>query len=227
MTVYIDDVLAFALAQRGDRYVFGAQASIGEKDPKQFDCSDLVRWACGRAGVVPAMPDGSWMQYRHCRDNDTVATIAFALHSRGGLLFKFSSNPLVGGRPSEAHVAFSLGDGTTFEARGRRWGVNSWPAYDRGWTHAALIPGCSYRPRAVPAPVPTPQPLEDEMPDYMIRPSGQDVVYACYPSGRVRRVGPAEFAFLRGQNIPYADDAKGASGEVGQDGTLADYARAG
>lgn len=145
--VHAEDIISLALAQTGDKYVFGAQVPISDPDPDEFDCSELVRWVCGRLGVRPTMVDGSWLQYRHCALNQRAISIPEAVEIPGALLFLFSSNPLVGGRPERAHVAFSLGDGRTIEARGRRWGVGSWSASGRGWTHAALIPGVDYSPK--------------------------------------------------------------------------------
>jgi cell wall-associated NlpC family hydrolase len=57
------------------------------------------------------------------------------------LLFSFGSEPVPGGpRPAGAHVAISLGDGRTIEARGRKWGVGTWEAGNR-FEYAAVIPG--------------------------------------------------------------------------------------
>jgi hypothetical protein len=146
--VPVEDVVSLALAQTGDEYVFGAQSPISDPDPDVFDCSELVRWVCGRLGVKPTMVDGSWLQYRHCAAHQRAISVPEGIAERGALLFRFSSSPLVGGRPSSAHVAISLGDGRTIEARGRSWGVGSWTAHNRGWTHAALIPGVDYAPES-------------------------------------------------------------------------------
>lgn len=142
----IEDVLWHSLAQDGDRYVFGAEALPTDVDPELFDCSELIEWSCARAGVSPKVPDGSWIQYRHCRDRGELLTIDQGIATRGALLFRFVGNPDSGGRPSQAHVGWSLGDGTTIEARGTKWGVGSWTAYGRGWTHAGLLPGIAYSP---------------------------------------------------------------------------------
>src|SRR5690606_39740146 len=58
---------------------------------------------------------GSWIQYRHCHNHGTTITPAVAIATRGALLFRFSSDPLKGGRPSSSHVAISLGDNRTVE----------------------------------------------------------------------------------------------------------------
>lgn len=145
MAVNIEDLVQLLLAQEGDKYVFGHEASPDDNDPNIFDCSELIQWGCDRLGVTPKMPDGSWYQYRHCYDHGLDVTVSQGIHTRAALLFRFSSDPLHGGRPSSAHVAMSLGDGRTIEARGSRYGVGSFGAYGRGWTHAALIPGVNYQ----------------------------------------------------------------------------------
>ncbi|PQP33748.1 glycoside hydrolase, partial [Desulfobacteraceae bacterium SEEP-SAG9] len=108
-----------------------------ESDPKAFDCSELIEWACARLDIEPKMPDGSWYQVRHCNSQNTIIEIAKAIKTPGALLFSFSSSPYKGPRPKRSHVAISNGDGRTFEARGRRYGVGFFEAKDRGWTHAA------------------------------------------------------------------------------------------
>jgi cell wall-associated NlpC family hydrolase len=128
-----------ARAQAGDPYVWASEADADDDDPDAFDCSELVQWSASRAGID--MPDGSWLQYLHLQEQGQEMTVEEALHTPGALLFSFSSEPTAGsGRPSSAHVAISLGDGTTIEARGRRWGVGEWEAGDR-FTHAGVIPG--------------------------------------------------------------------------------------
>lgn len=124
-----------------------------DADPDAFDCSELVEWACARLGVAPTVPDGTWYQIRHCRDRGTETTVDDAVATQGALLFRFSSDPFTGGRPSSAHVAVSLGNGSTIEARGSAWGVGSWEAEGRGWAHAGLVPGVRYD-----APPTAPQP---------------------------------------------------------------------
>jgi cell wall-associated NlpC family hydrolase len=66
------------------------------------------------------------------RQKGTDVSVDKALHTRGALLF----------RPG--HVAISLGDGRTIEARGSAYGVNIFSAQGRGWTSGALIPGLKY-----------------------------------------------------------------------------------
>ena len=127
-----------ALRQQGDRYVFGHEVEMGDVDPDVFDCSELVQWAAAQAGVE--ITDGSWLQYRHVRQNGGAMSVEEALNTPGALLFRFGSDPDAGGRPQGAHVAISLGDGRTIEARGSKYGVGIFDATNRSWTHAGVIP---------------------------------------------------------------------------------------
>jgi cell wall-associated NlpC family hydrolase len=131
-----------AVAQTGDHYVFGAEASPTNANPNTFDCSELTQWAAGRVGVH--LPDGSWLQYLQLRDQGAVIPVEDAIHRPGALLFSFDREPTAGGgRPGEAHVAISLGDGKTIEARNPHLGVGSWEANSHRFQYAAIIPGLS------------------------------------------------------------------------------------
>jgi cell wall-associated NlpC family hydrolase len=130
-----------ALAQEGDEYVFGAEANTGTADPTTFDCSELVQWAAGRAGVK--LDDGSWNQYLQLESAGKTISVEDAKHTPGALLFSFSENPTAGGgRPSQAHVAISLGDGRTIEAASPETGVGIHKVGNR-FNYAAVIPGLS------------------------------------------------------------------------------------
>jgi cell wall-associated NlpC family hydrolase len=130
--------LDHALAQTGDEYIFGSETDIADDNPEVFDCSELVQWAGGQVGLE--VPDGSWIQYNWLKEQGLVIPVEEAANTPGALLFSFSSDPGAGGRPSAAHVAISLGDGNTIEARGRRYGVGSWEVGDR-FNYAAVLPG--------------------------------------------------------------------------------------
>lgn len=138
------DFVFALLSQDGDRYVFGAPAKRSDSNPKAFDCSSLVRWACDRVGVVPAMPAGSWHQATHCRKHNTLITPDKAIQTAGALLFYFSSSPFQGVRPKSAHVAISLGNGKTIEARNARMGVGRFSALNRAWVLGAHVPGLTH-----------------------------------------------------------------------------------
>lgn len=139
---HIEDVLLWSLAQEGDRYLFGAEANIADADPDAFDCSELVQWSCARAGVIPTVPDGAYNQWQHTKA--LSIPVDAGIRRRGSLLFVGDGTGA--GRDAITHVAWSLGDGTTIEARGSRWGVGTWPAASR-FDFAALVPGVDYSTR--------------------------------------------------------------------------------
>jgi hypothetical protein len=159
--INVESVVSLALAQQGDRYVSNAQNDPANPDPSEWDCSELVRWACARAGVTPTMPDGSWIQQRFCASQGQLISVDQAIGTRGALLFNHrdgAGNPVDPGPtcPPHAHVAISLGDGTTIEAMGTKYGVLVASARNRSWTAGGLIPGCTYG--GAPAPTPPPAP---------------------------------------------------------------------
>ncbi len=134
-----DAFVEAAVAQRGDRYVFGAETVLDDPDPAAFDCSELTQWAAAQAGV--SIPDGAMYQYLDLKSQGQLLPVDEALHTRGALLFYFSSEPVPGGgRPSTAHVAISLGDGQTIEARGTSYGVNEFGGAGR-FNYAGVVPG--------------------------------------------------------------------------------------
>ncbi|MFX0201229.1 MAG: peptidoglycan-binding protein [Candidatus Hodarchaeota archaeon] len=150
------ELLELVSSQDGDSYIFGVEVRPSESNPEAFDCSERIEWACSRLDIEPRMPDGSWYQARHCRSQNTLIEVEEAINTAGALLFLFSSSPYEGPRPKRSHVAISQGDGRTFEARGRRYGVGFFEARGRGWTHAARIPGLEYVVEAFEPPEPPP-----------------------------------------------------------------------
>lgn len=144
-----EQFVQMALSQQGDRYIFGTEAAPSNPNPSAFDCSELVEWALARIGV--RFVDGSVNQYGTCRNAGTLLSIDAAIRTRGSLLFRTQTSP--------QHVAISLGDGRTIEARGRAYGVGVFSAYGRNWNHAGRVPGLAYGGtpgviRPVPAPLP-------------------------------------------------------------------------
>ena len=130
-----------ALAEAGKQYVFGATDSPANANPTSFDCSELVQWSAARNGV--ALPRTAGQQYATLAANGDAVSVQQALNTPGALLFSFSSPPKVGGaEPSHAHVAISLGDGRTIEARGKAYGVGIFQAGNR-FNYAASVPGLS------------------------------------------------------------------------------------
>ena len=56
-----------------------ADADPANPNPSEWDCSELVQWACDRAGVTPAMPDGSWLQQRWCSSQGQIISVDQAI----------------------------------------------------------------------------------------------------------------------------------------------------
>ena len=138
---HIEDVLLWSLAQKGDRYVFGAEVALKSDDSAEWDCSELVEWSCGKAGVAPRVLDGAFNQWAQVQNNGGLISVTEGINTRGALLFVGSGKGV--GREAITHVAFSLGDGTTVEARGKKWGVGCWPATKR-FNFAGRIAGVDY-----------------------------------------------------------------------------------
>jgi cell wall-associated NlpC family hydrolase len=146
----VDQFVEAALAQTGDSYVFGAEADPDNADPTTFDCSELVQWAAAQVGVE--VTDGSWYQYLAIEEAGTTMSVEEALQTKGALLFWFSEEPSAdSGRPGEAHVAISMGDGTTIEARGTQYGVGSWSGEGGRFNYAGFLPGLATATPTLPA----------------------------------------------------------------------------
>lgn len=156
----LERFLDVARAQIGDRYVFGAEADVADPNPETFDCSELTQWAAGQAGVT--LPDGATQQYLHLKKLGALVPVEEGKNIPGALLFSFDREPRLGdGRTPGAHVAISLGDGATVEARNSRDGVGQFTSGHR-FQYAALIPGISDGESTLPpaAPLPTePEPF--------------------------------------------------------------------
>lgn len=126
-------------------YVFGAEANLRDASPDKIDCSELVQWGVYQQ-TGDSWVDGSRYQYSACKH----ITVSQALHIKGALLFVTGS-----GSPNGIHhVAVSMGNGTTAEARskyavsgelssGRAQTVGSWKAAGR-FQYAGLIPVLRY-----------------------------------------------------------------------------------
>jgi hypothetical protein len=103
------------------------------------------------------VPDGAYNQWVHTRA--LALSVADGMKTRGALLFVGDGTG--SGRAAITHVAWSLGDGTTIEARGRRWGVGVFPSARR-FDFAAKVPGATYG-GAPPFPIKPPPTPEDDM----------------------------------------------------------------
>ena len=117
-------------------YVFGAEANLKDLSPDRIDCSELVQWAVYQI-THDSWVDGSRYQYAACRH----ISVAQAIKTKGALLFRTGS-----GSPNGIHhVAVSMGNGMTAEARSRYTTpqVGSWSAHDR-FQYGGLIPVLRY-----------------------------------------------------------------------------------
>lgn len=135
------DFLEILLRQRGDRYIFGAEVDLGNPNPPAFDCSELIQWGGARAGISPPIPDGAYYQWRQAQQLGLIIPVAEAIKTPGTLLYMGDGTGV--GRDAITHVAASLGDGYTIEARGKKWGVGVWSA-TRGFDYASKVPGIIY-----------------------------------------------------------------------------------
>jgi cell wall-associated NlpC family hydrolase len=124
-------IVALALQQAGKAYVYGAQASPSDPNPRAFDCSELVQWCCARCGITDC-PRTSEQQQAWCSQHGTLISIQDGINTKGALLFQ------------PGHVAISLGNGKTIEAMNEQDGIRQGNANGRGWTAAGRIPGCKY-----------------------------------------------------------------------------------
>jgi cell wall-associated NlpC family hydrolase len=127
--------LEAALAQAGKHYVYGAEADLHDPNPQAFDCSELTQWAAAQAGVE--IPDGAEAQYDALRAHGQEISVDEAFHTPGALLFH--ANP----DGSVSHVAISLGDGRTIEARNSKLGVGVFDHRGDWLNRAAVLPGLS------------------------------------------------------------------------------------
>ena len=135
-----DKFVKVALAQQGDAYVWGADPGMHDSDPHDFDCSALTEWSAYQTGVD--LPRTSYDQFLYFKQHGLLIPVSEATHIKGALLFEFSSEPTPGGgRPDEAHVAISLGDGkSTIEAADTAEGVLV-KNHDSRFNYAAILPG--------------------------------------------------------------------------------------
>ena len=146
----VQHMLEAALAQVGDQYVFGAEVDVNDPDPQTWDCAELTKWAAHQAGAD--IPGSSFEQYLDLKSKGMLIPIDQAEHTPGALVFHFSSEPTEGGgRPDEAHVALSLGDGRTVEAQSEEVGVITDDNIGGRFEYAALLPGVDYGDANTPA----------------------------------------------------------------------------
>ena len=124
------------LSRRGGRYVLGASHGPREwANPNQmvFDCSGLQLWGMTQVGI----PHKGGVAATLGRGNPQIG-VSKAMSTPGAFLYR-TSNPSAG---TSGHIAASLGNGKTIEARGRAYGVGSWGAAGR-FEGGSIHPGLS------------------------------------------------------------------------------------
>jgi len=133
------DLISQAVTAVGTPYKWGAKPAPSMDVFPATDCSGLTQWAAARCGV--SLPMGSINQYRLCHREGTLIPLEDAKRTAGALVFIFGSDPLTTW-PSSRHVGFSMGDGTTIDARKPAVDIYDWNS--RNWGFGALIPGVTY-----------------------------------------------------------------------------------
>lgn len=126
-------------------YVFGAEINLAhDSSPDRTDCSESVQYGVYRM-IHDSWVDGSHNQWAACRH----ISVDQAIRTKGALLFQTGT-----GSPNGIHhVAISMGNGWTVEARsshlvdgehsGHPQHVGSWRAAGR-FQYAGLIPVLHY-----------------------------------------------------------------------------------
>jgi cell wall-associated NlpC family hydrolase len=133
------DILEQAKKAIGVPYKWGAKPSPTMLSWPAVDCSGLTELAAALCDID--LPTGSINQYRLCHREGTLIPLEEAKRTPGALVFIFGSDPLTTW-PSSRHVGFSVGDGTTIDARKPAVDIYDWNS--RNWGFGALIPGVTY-----------------------------------------------------------------------------------
>ena len=131
-----DKFVQQALKSQGDKYVYATGRDNTNPDPTAFDCSGLVIWAAIQSGYsAPGFGNtNAEGLYEYTHKNSDGMTIDDAKKTKGALLFSRNEDNKIG------HVAISLGDGTTMEAKGTDYGVGIFKERST-WTDAGMLPG--------------------------------------------------------------------------------------
>jgi len=125
-----------ALKAQGDTYEYGTARDFSNPDPDKFDCSGLVIWAAKQSGYeAPGFgntnADGL---LKYTEKTGGALSPEDAKKKKGALLFRKD-----GDAPAH-HVAISLGDGSTMEAKGTKEGVGIFPERNT-WNAGGELPG--------------------------------------------------------------------------------------
>ncbi len=125
-----------ALKAQGDTYEYGTARDLSNPDPDKFDCSGLVVWAAKQSGYeAPGFGNTNADGLLKYTDKTGGAlTPEQAKKKKGALLYRKD-----GDKPAH-HVAISLGDGTTMEAKGTGEPVGIYPERNT-WNFGGQLPG--------------------------------------------------------------------------------------
>jgi len=127
----LNRIITRARTNIGKPYIFGA------KGPDAYDCSGFTADASRAAGG--RLVGAAIQQYYSCKSRGLLISPTKAIYTYGALLFRIGATAKEGN-----HVAFSLGDGRTLEAKGKAYGCGIFSALNRNWTHGGYIPGIEY-----------------------------------------------------------------------------------
>lgn len=139
------EVVALALAHRGERYVLGARVPYERADwTGPWDCAEFVTWAVYQVtrelhGVTEYGDaySGAWAAEPEHRVAPEIAAA-----TPGAVLVRAP-----GGQGRTGHVALSIGYGRTVEAYSSTRGVIEASALDRRWDVGLLLPELVYEVR--------------------------------------------------------------------------------
>lgn len=145
-----EDIVRIGRQKIGQQYVLGARAPLDNANYNgPWDCAEFASWCAFQSyrtvfGVRPPAPRGGEAYTGYWID-DAIAQrrtipVARALGLNGAILLRRARS----GGPI-GHVAISLGDGRTLEARDRARGVGEFTgAAGRVWDLACTLPGVLY-----------------------------------------------------------------------------------
>jgi hypothetical protein len=151
------DVLAIANTRLGETYHRGARAVLSnEKHHGPWDCAEFASWCAfqtygfvfGAFGTDPETADpysGKW--YSDAMDQNASVSIDEALGTPGAILIRKPGDLHI----KIGHVAISLGNGSTIEARSAKYGIGIFSgAATRPWSIGCLLPGVTYSAGSIP-----------------------------------------------------------------------------
>jgi len=132
-----NNIVAYALSRQGGRYQLGATRYSHNINERVFDCSSLVNWCFWRVGIkIPdlILPKIEWFR----RNGGRQIPVSAALNIRGAILIRTVI------KSGNRHIGISVGNGTSIEAVGTRYGVRTMRRSASDWQQAWLAPKIKY-----------------------------------------------------------------------------------